>query len=213
VTITPTSDKGAVISVSTLADGTQWDLYRGTDDERNFLIAQNLTASSVVTDNYAPYKSKGSNRYIIQVRNGQEQFDYRDYDYTLTSGVLRFDWDGKFVELPYNIEIEDETDKQFEQQIYLDGTQKGAWGASVIRQASLSTDTIYITDEDTQRKVRDLARYQGAVFVRTPLGQAYTANVEVNKISKSYDSKVMAVSFDCTEIDLTSDFEATSTEA
>ena len=212
VTITPTSDKGAIVSVSTLADGTQWDLYRATDDERNFLVAQNLTASSVVTDNYAPYKSKGSNRYIIQVRNGQEQFDYRDYDYTLTSGVLRFDWDGKFVELPYNIEIEDETDKQFEQQIYLDGTQKGAWGASVIRQASLSTDTIYITDEGTQRKVRDLARYQGAVFVRTPLGQAYTANVEVNKISKSYDSKVMAVSFDCTEIDMVSAFEASSSE-
>jgi hypothetical protein len=213
VIITPTDTKGATIQVNNLEDGQTWDLYRATKDERNFLIKSGLSSGVTVEDKFAPYCSKTNSQYIVLVKNTNAQTDYRYYDYVADYDVLRFDWDNKFVELPYNIEIEDETDKQFEQQIYLDGTQKGAWGASVIRQASLSTDTIYITDEDTQRKVRDLARYQGAVFVRTPLGQAYTANVEVNKISKSYDSKVMAVSFDCTEIDLTSDFEATSTEA
>ena len=213
VIITSTNTKGATIQVNNLEDGQTWDLYRATKDERNFLIKSGLASGATVEDKFAPYCSKTNSQYIVLVKNANAQTDYRYYDYVADYDVLRFDWDNKFVELPYNIEIEDETDKQFEQQIYLDGTQKGAWGASVIRQASLSTDTIYITDEDTQRKVRDLARYQGAVFVRTPLGQAYTANVEVNKISKEYDSKIMAVSFDCTEIDLTSDFEATSTEA
>lgn len=212
VIITPTNTKGATIQVNNLEEGQTWDLYRATKDERNFLIKSGLASGATVEDKFAPYCSKTNSQYIVLVKNANAQTDYRYYDYVADYDVLRFDWDNKFVELPYNIEIEDETDKQFEQQIYLDGTQKGAWGASVIRQASLSTDTIYITDEDTQRKVRDLARYQGAVFVRTPLGQAYTANVEVKKISKSYDSKVMAVSFDCTEIDLTSDFEATSSE-
>ena len=60
--------------------------------------------------------------------------------------------------------------------------------------------------------MRNLARYQGAVFVRTPLGQAYTANVEVNDITKTYDSKAVAVSFNVTEIDLTSEFSATPNE-
>ena len=121
---------------------------------------------------------------------------------------LRFDWGGKSVELPYNIEISDANDKQFEQQVYLDGSQKGSWGSSVVRQTTLSTNLIYLTSAEETELVRDLARYQGAVFVRTPLGQAFCANVEVSEISKNYDSKVVAVSFDCTEIDLTSDYMA-----
>ena len=210
VTITPTADKGATITVKTLAEGTVWDLYRSTADGRNFKIAQDLEAGATVTDTLAPYKSKGTCEYIVCVRNGQEQFDYREYEYTLNAGTLRFDWNGYSVELPYNITISDESDKQFEQQVYLDGSQRGAWGASVVREASLSTDAVYIKDDETVEKVRELARYQGAVFVRTPLGQAYTANVEVDEISKEYGSNIVAVSFKCTEVDLTTEFGGVS---
>lgn len=208
VVITPTTDKGATVQVNNLDSGLTWDLYRATKDGRNFLIAKDKASGGTVRDDFAPFCSSSDSQYIVLVKNAQQQYDYAYYDYTAKASVLRFDWSDNFVELPYNIEISDETDKQFEQQIYLDGTQKGAWGASVIRTSSLSTDTIYITDEEIQRKVRELGRYQGAVFVRTPLGQAYTANVEVKDISKTYDSHAMAVSFDCTEIDLTSDFGA-----
>ena len=210
VTITPTADKGATITVKTLAEGTVWDLYRATADGRNFKIAQDLEAGATVTDTLAPYKSKGTCEYIVYVRNGQEQFDYREYEYTLNAGTLRFDWNGYSVELPYNITISDESDKQFEQQVYLDGSQRGAWGASVVREASLSTDAVYIKNDETVEKVRELARYQGAVFVRTPLGQAYTANVEVDEISKEYGSNIVAVSFKCTEVDLTTEFGGVS---
>ena len=212
VFIMPNENKGVRIQVNNLADGLTWDLYRATKDERNFLIAQDLNSGTVIQDDFAPFCSKTDCEYIVLAKNAQGQYDYRYYPYTANAHVLRFDWNNKFVELPYNIEISDETDKQFEQQVYLDGTQKGAWGASVIRSSSLSTDTIYVEDEETQRLIRDLGRYQGAVFVRTPLGQAYTANVEVNEISKTYDSKVMAVSFDCTEIDLTNPFGAKQVE-
>ena len=208
VVITPNDDKSATIQVNNLADGTTWDLYRVTNDMRNSLIMSDLSNGAIVTDMFAPFSTGNNCRYIVQVKNANRQFVFKEYAYTANYMVLRFDWNDTYVELPYNIEISDETDKQFEQQIYLDGTQRGAWGASVVRSASLSTDTVYIKDEEVQKKIRELARYQGAVFVRTPLGQAYTANVEVKDINKTYDKKAMAVSFDCTEIDLTSDFMA-----
>ena len=209
VVITPLEDKSATIQVNNLADGITWDLYRATTDSRNSLVASGQASGATVTDNYAPYSTSSKCKYIVLVRNANRQFAFRDYEYEAKHKVLRFDWNDNYVEHPYNIEISDETDKQFEQQVYLDGSQKGAWGASVIRSTSLSTDTVYVKDEEVQKKVRELARYQGAVFVRTPLGQAYTANVEVSDINKTYDKKAMAVSFDCTEIDLTSDFIAT----
>jgi hypothetical protein len=208
VVITP-AGKTATVTVRNLATGITWDLYRATVDGRNALIAQDLASGATVTDNFAPYSSNGSNEYNVLVKNSQQQYTFAPYEYTLKSGVLRFDWNNNSVELPYNIEISDEVDKQFEQQVYLDGTQRGSWGASVIRSATLSTDTIYIKDEAVQQKVRELARYQGAVFVRTPLGQAYCANVDVKDISKAYDSNIMAVEFECTEIDLTSEYGAT----
>ena len=212
VVITPTDDKGATITVNNLSSDVTWSLYRCSKDTRNALIAQNLESGATVTDRFAPYSTGEKCEYIVLVENEQKQTDYGYYEYSANYGVLRFDWSENFVELPYNIEISDETDKQFEQQVYLDGTQKGAWGASVVRKATLKTDTIYIKDEETQKKVRELARYQDAVFVRTPLGQAYTANVEVTDITKSYESKAMAVTFECTEIDLTQDFMATTEE-
>lgn len=212
VTIT-TNNKTATITIQNLKSGITWDLYRATVDGRNALIADGLASSATVTDNYAPYSTDGACNYIVMVRNSQQQYAFASYDYRAKCSVLRFDWNGNSVELPYNVEISDETDKQFEQQVYLDGTQRGSWGASVIRSATLSTDTVYIKDEATQKKVRELARYQGAVFIRTPLGQAYCANVNVKDISKDYNSNVMAVSFDCTEIDLTTEFKAQNNTA
>lgn len=213
VTITTTADKTATVTVNNLDAGITWDLYRATADQRNALVASGLSSGASVLDSYAPYALDSACKYIVLVKNSQQQYAFAPYEYTAEHGSLRFDWENKSVELPYNIEISDETDKQFEQQVYLDGTQRGTWGASVVRTANLSTDTIYIKDVETQKLVRELARYQGAVFVRTPLGQAYCANVDVKDISKQYDKQAMAVSFDCTEIDLTSDFMATISES
>ena len=201
--------KTVQVQVNNLADGLTWSLYRSTADGRSTLIASELASGDVITDPYAPYNKNGQCEYTVLAKNTNEQIDTRSVSYTLKGSVLRFDWDNdKSLEVPYNLSISDSNDKQFEQQLYLDGSQKGSWGASVVRTASLSTDLIYIEDEERLKLVRELARYQGAVFVRTPLGQAYCANVEVDDVSKEYDSKVMAVSFDVTEIDTTSEFKA-----
>jgi hypothetical protein len=201
--------KTAQVQVNNLAEGLTWSLYRSSADGRSTLIASELASGDVITDPYAPYSKDGQCEYTILAENTNKQIDTLSVSYSLKGSVLRFDWDNdKSLEVPYNLSISDSNDKQFEQQLYLDGSQKGSWGASVVRTASLSTDLIYIEDEERLKLVRELARYQGAVFVRTPLGQAYCANVEVDDVSKEYDSKVMAVSFDVTEIDTTSEFKA-----
>ena len=212
VKITPVG-KAVNITVKNLDSDITCEIYRSTVDGRSALITDGLTinaSQNYACDRFAPYALDGTCKYIILVKNAQNQYAYGEYEYTLKAGVLRFDWDSNSIELPYNIEISDEVDKQFEQQVYLDGTQRGSWGASVTRTATLSTDTVYIKDKAVQEKVRKLARYQGTVFVRTPLGQAYCANVDVKDISKAYNSNVMAVEFECTEIDLTSEFNAQS---
>lgn len=204
--------KSVQVQVNNLADGVSWRLYRSSTDTRNTLIATDLSSGQVVTDPYAPYSSEGAGQYIVLVENENMQNDQKAVAYTLKGSTLRFDWDSdRSIEVPYNLSISDQTDKQFEQQLYLDGSQRGSWGSSVVRTSSLSTDLIYIKDATTLELIRELSRYQGAVFVRTPLGQAYCADVQVNEISKDYSSKVVAVSFDCTEIDATSEFKAGGT--
>lgn len=212
ISIVPQDDMSVTVQVKNISDNVTWELYRSTVDNRNPLIANGLKNEEIITDKFAPYATTGNCYYIILIRNKNNQFVFKEYEYTMIHRGLRFDWLDRYVELPYNVQISDANDKQFEQQVYLDGSQRGAWGSSVIRTSSLSTDTVYIKDEETQKKVRELARYQGGVFVRTSLGQAYVANVEVSSIEKAYNDKVMPVSFDCTEIDLTDNFMATKSQ-
>ena len=64
---------------------------------------------------------------------------------------------------------------------------------------------IPLVQPDEIEAVRKLARYPGAVFVRTPNGCAYEANVEVSDTSSS-SKNLMAVSFDATQVGLTKEF-------
>ena len=205
---TDTDAKIATITLSNLSDNVTAMIYRNTKDERSQLIASGLKSNESIIDYFAPYAKDKTLSYEVVAKSPLNQYTDAECEYTMDGTTIRFDWNGESVEVPYNLKISDSNDKQFEQQVYLDGTQKGSWGASVVRTASLSTDTIYLKDAEVISKVRELARYQGAVFVRTPLGQAFCANVEVDEISKSYDSPVVAVSFNCTEIDLTDDYKA-----
>ena len=54
---------------------------------------------------------------------------------------------------------------------------------------------------DDMTAVSALARYAGAVFVRTPDGQAFAANVAVDSVSLSADSRIMGCSMSAAEVD------------
>ena len=61
----------------------------------------------------------------------------------------------------------------------MDGKTRGYWNPGVTRKSGLSTDVVTLDDDETARRVRELANYSGPVFMRTPTGDAYQANVDV----------------------------------
>ena len=94
----------------------------------------------------------------------------------------------------------------------MDGTRTGWWNEGVERKATLSTDIVKVGDPEQKERIKALAVYSGPVFVRTPNGCAYTANVDVTNYDTSYDSLVIPVSFSATEIDLTDEFRVSTAD-
>lgn len=187
------------------AAGDVYDLYRVTHDgAQRVSQPEGLPLTSTVTDEYAPYGDAADFSYRAAIRTPDGDVAWDDYEYFLDAQVLRFDFGGRSVELPYDIVVGDSYEKDFELRQHMDGGSEGYWNGSVKRTASLSTGILRIDDADAAEAVRALARHAGPVFVRTPDGSAYEADVQVNGADVS--GEVLAVSFDATEVGLTDEF-------
>ena len=185
------------------ADDT-FDLYRVTSDgERR--IASGLPFGTSVTDDRAPFSHDGQNlSYIAAHRTTDGDVCVsEDIEYSLACKSLRLDWGKRFIELPYNLAISDSFEKDSEVRKHMDGTRQAYWNAGVTRKASLSTDLIRFEDGEEQELLRDMLQHAGSVFVRTPDGLAYAADVQPGTIERSSGSGAVSVSLECTEHDLT----------
>ena len=90
---------------------------------------------------------------------------------------------------------------------HLNGNRMASWNQGYDRTASLSTEIIKIAEIEKQEAVRALGEYAGPVFVRTPDGCAYEADVQVNGLDWEYNKPIMPVSFTATEITLSDAFK------
>ena len=206
ITVDATS-KWATVTISAptgVAVGDVFDLYRVTPDgERR--IAENQPFGTVITDKLAPYTHNGANlRYfaVTKTVDGDTCIS-DDIEYSLPCKALRFDWGGdSYVELPYNLKLEDEFSKDSEVRKHMDGTSQAYWNDGVTRKSSLATDVIRL-DQQQQALVRDMLQHAGSVFVRTPDGMAYSADVQPGTIERSCGTSAMGMSFKATEHDLT----------
>ena len=117
---------------------------------------------------------------------------------------MRFDWQGGSLELPYNLSIGDSYKKDVDIRKHMNGSVDGYWNRGVERTGSLSSDLIRLTQQDEINAARALARYTGPVFVRTPDGSAYEADVQVSDLST--EGVLTAIAIDATEIGLTPEF-------
>lgn len=191
-----------------IAPSDVFDLYRVTPDGTD-LIAEGVRYGSVLMDKHAPF---GEGKYRICTRTVDGDISWTDVEYTLKCKKLRFDWDGKSVELPYNVVRQDSWSKDFEERAHLDGKRVGFWNAGASRSASLSTDMFRFDSKADQELVRNLATYAGPVFVRLPNGCSYQANVDVGGMDESYQSGAISVSFSATQVMLTDAFRIASSE-
>lgn len=189
-------------------EGDLMELWRVTPNG-NYLVADGIAPGTTVTDPWAPYGTSARLAYAVAVRTVDGCVAWQEYPYELAGAHLRVDFDGTYVELPYNLELSDEWQKDFEGRKHLDGTVGGYWGAGAEHKASISTDTIPVDDPETARALHALALHAGPCFVRTPDGCAYEADVQLTPIRRE-GAGIASVSLDATEVALTEEYMAVS---
>jgi len=200
------------------------DVYRVTQD-RAQLIYEGLGFGSEIIDDYPPYSmhintifdESGDGielKYRLVTRTVDGDIDFVDVPYTLTGNGLTLDWDNgsKHLELPWNVNVSNSYSKDFENRIHMDGTVTGYWNTGSTHTGSFDTVMCRIDCSDVDGATRlalcrELAAYTNPVFVRTPYGDAFCADVSV-EISYEYNSPTATISLSYTEIEFTNEFVA-----
>lgn len=185
-----------------------YDVYRITADGPQ-LIGSGLELDGTVTDRYAPF-GEGMRYYRIACRTADGDVAWTDFDYILEGAVIRFDFDGDehdWLELEYGTDVSEAYEKDFEAVRLMDGTTGGSWNAGVSHTARLDGSILRINGQEKVAALRDLARCTKPAFVRTGVGSAYAANVDVQDVAPDdFDGAFMNVSLTATEVDLVDAF-------
>ena len=180
-----------------------YDIYRLTGDGAN-LIGQSFPLEYTATDEYAPFGDDITLYYRVATRTADGDIAFADFEYVAGGKAMRFDWEGGSLELPYNIVIDDKYKKDVQFRTHMDGRTDGYWNSNITRTAALSSALIRVDQQTDVALARALARYSGAVFVRTPDGSAYEADVQVTDMSTSGNMETITV--DATEVGQTDMF-------
>lgn len=188
------------------------DIWRITPDGE-YLVCSGVAYGSIVEDPWAPYSADGSEiSYRVVVRTVDGDLAWLDYPYELSAGELRIDFDGTYVELPFDLKVSDSWEKDFESRRKLDGSLDGYWNVGSTHRASFNSDLIRIDDSETAAQVKALGRYAGPCLLRSPDGRCYMAHVDVTDLSWAFTDVLMAVALDTVEVTLTSEYMATIRE-
>jgi hypothetical protein len=182
------------------------DVYRMSPAGHQ-LVAESIPLDGELSDPYAPFGS-GPLHYRVALRTPDGDFAFQDFPYTMKVVGSRFDWDGKFVELPYNLVLSESYKKDYEARSHSDGSVNGYYGPAVAMTFSLSSDVVKV-DYETLRLLREMANYPGPVFCRSQNGLAFQGNVELNELGTSYNnsSMVAPISLNVTYEDLTDQYK------
>lgn len=191
-----------------MAQTDYYDLYRLTPDGA-YLIASDLSHTETVTDPYAPFGTYGTRAYRVAIRTENGSESWMDYEYTLRAWMVRIDYGTDYVELPYNIQLGDQWEHDFEARRHMDGTINGYWNPGAARVATISTDLVKRGDPEQVARVRALANFCGPCLVRTPDGCCYEADVTPNTLSMTYNDGAIPLSLNVTEVELTEEYMAT----
>lgn len=171
------------------------------------LVAESIPLDGEISDPYAPFGFCDLN-YRILLRTTDGDFAFDEFPYTMKVVGSRFDWDGKFVELPYNLDLSEGYQKDYEARTHSDGSVNGYYGPAVGMSFSLSSDVVKV-DYETLKLLREMANYPGPVFCRSQNGLAFQGNVELSELGTTYNnsSLVSPISLDITYENLTDQYK------
>ena len=181
-----------------------YDIYRLSGDGAQ-LIGEGFPLEYTTADEYAPFGEDLTLYYRVAVRTSDGAVDYSDFEYNATGNYLRLDWDSYSLELPFNISVTDNYKKSVEIRQHMDGNSDGYWNQNIERSGSLSTDVIRLVQPNEISLAKQLARYPGVVFVRTPIGDAYEADVQVTELAATHKN-ITSIAIDASEVGLTQEF-------
>lgn len=218
ITVTPSDETdsdgirtlSAVVQLAAttgMAQTDVYDVYRMTPDGA-YLIASDLAHDETVTDPFAPFGTYGTRAYRVAIRTADGSESWFDYEYSLRAWMVRIDYGTEYVELPYNIQLGDQWEHDFEARRHMDGTINGYWNPGAGRVANISTDLVKRGDPEQVARVRALANHCGPCLVRTPDGCCYQADVTPNTLSMTYDNGAIPLSLNATEVALTEEYMA-----
>ena len=175
------------------------DIYRLSADKPE-LIVKGGDFGQFYLDPYPA--SNGGYRFVDVTADG---------DYTTATGIAWLDvaanlslqeaiidFNGERLVLPYNLDLSNTWEKDFNETQYLNGHIVGDWNAGVSRSGSIAT--VLLRNDARIAIIRDLAVWNGICHVRTPDGSSYSANVSVNE-SASYSTKAVTYNFNITRVD------------
>lgn len=193
------------------------EIYRITPDGP-VKILENGKFGVRYIDRYAPYSNHANLSYRIAARTIYRDVEWIDVPYELSPAIgwnrgepfytMSFDWGEKrHLEVPYNLEFQDGYAKNFEAKMNLDGTITGWWNSAVNKTKTLKTVATKFSNPEQIELIRELAQYAGPVFVRTPDGDAFEADVQVTSLDNKYDGLTISVSFKATALTLTDEFK------
>lgn len=185
-------------------DGDVYDVYRMTPSGYE-LAASGVEPGTVVEDRYAPFGGDAM-AYRVCTRTVDGDITSRELAYEMDVHVLRFDWEGGSVELPYNLDAHDTYRKAFEARSHVDGTVSGYYDRAVTATGDYSASVL--VGGDDLRLLNELAMHPGSVFCRKPNGEAFQCNVDVQIGQEVGD--VASVDLEVTRVALTDEFSISS---
>lgn len=168
-------------------DGDVCDIYRISADGFE-LLYKDAEFGETYVDPYPTIGDHGGYRIVYRTRNGDyimpnndfawEDFESEEYMLFLPHHIIDFGNDS--VSIMYNVNIDNNWHKDFQETHYLGGSIQGDWNPGISKTTSI-TANVLTGDWDNIAAIRRLARYEGVCHVRTRDGSNFLANVEVSE--------------------------------
>lgn len=185
------------------------DVYRLTPDGA-YLIARDVEFGTSIVDPFCPYSNlpDAELAYRLCTRTVDGDIQWADFPYSLKRSFVRLDWDGGFIELPYDIIATSGWEKGFELDERLDGSRVGNWDSGATKEVSIALDLVKTGMWSEAATIREIGKASHAYFVRSQDGCAYAANVQVDSMDFEYSKVSVPVSMKVTEINFGEEFWA-----